>query len=395
MKLDRFGFYAGALLLLFLLFSANRAQASGTFQRTRDGKAIVWNTDQQPGDEADWTGGADDRGYAKGEGTITWYKLDRVITGTNIPTERGHSTMIATYTGTMVNGMFDGTVETIDSNGEKVHATFRNGRRRTDWAPGPASTPAAKGKKAARKSEESIAREAAATPRPTVPPLKSERVAEEKPQAPATTVAQENESARGLAAPPSSMRVPDSVERESVTPVPVATPSPVSTPSPSTSSPPTPAALSSATSPSEAPPSAAPHPANAADDAKAVAALDKKYQGAVKANDASTMDRILAEDFVLVNGRGKVSTKADLIKAAREKRTTYERQDEEEGSQKVRVWGDTAVVTALLNIKGTESGIPVDYQLWFSDTYVRVPGGGWRYVFGQASRPMLKAESAK
>jgi len=115
----------------------------------------------------------------------------------------------------------------------------------------------------------------------------------------------------------------------------------------------------------------------------------------VKANDASAMDRILAEDFVLVNGRGKVSTKADLIKAAREKRTTYERQEEEEGSQKVRVWGDTAVVTALLNIKGTESGIPVDYQLWFSDTYVRVPGGGWRYVFGQASRPMLKAESAK
>jgi ketosteroid isomerase-like protein len=123
--------------------------------------------------------------------------------------------------------------------------------------------------------------------------------------------------------------------------------------------------------------------------------LDKQYQAAVKANDAAAMERILAEDFVLVNGRGKVSTKADLIKAAREKRTTYEHQEEEEGSQKVRVWGDTAVVTALLSIKGTESGIPVDYQVWFSDTYVRLPGGGWRYVFGQASRPLLKAEGAK
>jgi ketosteroid isomerase-like protein len=122
--------------------------------------------------------------------------------------------------------------------------------------------------------------------------------------------------------------------------------------------------------------------------------LDKQYQAAVKANEVATMDRILAEDFVLVNGRGRVSTKADLIKAAREKTTTYEQQDEEEGSQKVRVWGDTAVVTALLSIKGTESGIPVDYQLWFSDTYARVPGGGWRYVFGQASRPLLKAEGA-
>jgi ketosteroid isomerase-like protein len=389
MKSDRLSFYAG-ILFLFLLLAANRAQAGGTFQRTKDGKAIVWNPDQQPGDEAEWSGGADDRGYAKGEGTIIWYKLDRVISGTNIPTERGHSTVIATYTGIMVNGMFDGTVETIDSKGEKVHATFRKGRRKTDWTPGPASTPATKGKKAARKSEESTPREAAATPRATVPPLKSERVAAPETPAPVTTLGQENESARGLAAPPSSIHVPDPVERESVTPA------PVSTPLPSPSSTPTPPPPSPAAPPSEAPPSsAAPHPANAADDAKAVAALDKQYQAAVKANDATRMDRILAEDFVLVNGRGKVSTKADLLKAAREKRTTYERQEEEEGSQKVRVWGDTAVVTALLNIKGTESGIPVDYQLWFSDTYVRVPGGGWRYVFGQASRPMLKAESAK
>jgi ketosteroid isomerase-like protein len=87
------------------------------------------------------------------------------------------------------------------------------------------------------------------------------------------------------------------------------------------------------------------------EDAKAVAALDTKYQAAVKINDAATMDQILADDFVLVNGRGKVFSKADLIESARKKEVTYERQDEEPGSQKVRVWGDTAVVTALLWIK--------------------------------------------
>src|SRR2546421_1869747 len=40
------------------------------------------------------------------------------------------------------------------------------------------------------------------------------------------------------------------------------------------------------------------------EDAKAVAALDTKYQAAVKANDAATMDQILADDFVLVIGGG-------------------------------------------------------------------------------------------
>jgi ketosteroid isomerase-like protein len=125
------------------------------------------------------------------------------------------------------------------------------------------------------------------------------------------------------------------------------------------------------------------------EDAKAVAALDTKYQAAVKVNDAATMDQILADDFVLVNGRGKVSTKADLIESAQKKEIIYERQDEEPGSQKVRVWGDTAVVTALLWIKAVQAGKPIDYRLWFSDTYVRTPTG-WRYVFGQASLPLPK-----
>jgi uncharacterized protein (TIGR02246 family) len=128
------------------------------------------------------------------------------------------------------------------------------------------------------------------------------------------------------------------------------------------------------------------------EDAKTVAALDTKYQAAVKANDATTMDQILADDFVLVTGRGKVFSKADLIESARKKEVTYERQDEEPGTQKVRVWGDTAVVTALLWIKSVQGGKPADYKLWFSDTYVRTPTG-WRYVFGQASLPLPKSES--
>jgi len=122
------------------------------------------------------------------------------------------------------------------------------------------------------------------------------------------------------------------------------------------------------------------------DAASAVAALDTQYQAAVKANDAATMDRILADDFVLVTGRGKAFTKADLLNEARQKSRVYAHQEELE--QKVRVWGDTAVVTALLWIQAKESdGKTSDYKLWFSDTYVKTPGG-WKYVFGQASIPL-------
>ena len=123
--------------------------------------------------------------------------------------------------------------------------------------------------------------------------------------------------------------------------------------------------------------------ATASDDRGVVAALDTQYQAAVKSNDGATMSRILADDFVLVVGRGTVFTKTDLLKNAENKDDVYEHQ--EDTLQAVRQWGNTAVVTALLWLKGkTKAGEPFDYKLWFSDTYVRTPAG-WKYVFGQAS----------
>ena len=117
--------------------------------------------------------------------------------------------------------------------------------------------------------------------------------------------------------------------------------------------------------------------------------LEREWLDAYEQHDGVAMDRILADDFALVTGRGKSFTKADLLKEARSGSTVYEHQEDTE--QTVRVWGDAAVVTALLWAKGTEDGKPFDYKLWFSDAYVRTPVG-WRYVFGQASLPLPKAE---
>jgi uncharacterized protein (TIGR02246 family) len=123
--------------------------------------------------------------------------------------------------------------------------------------------------------------------------------------------------------------------------------------------------------------------ASAEDDRKTVAALDKEYQAAVKRNDAATMAGILADDFVLVTGSGKNFTKQDMLEDAR-RGDIYEHNEEE--VQTVRVWGDTAVVTARLWEKYTSNGKSYDHKFWFSDTYVRTPAG-WKYVFGQSSTP--------
>ena len=124
-------------------------------------------------------------------------------------------------------------------------------------------------------------------------------------------------------------------------------------------------------------------------DEHAVAALDTAFQAATKVNDVAGIDSILVPDYVLVLGDGRTQTKADLLDDARQKTIVYEHQ--EDANRTVRVWGNTAVVTALLWGKGTtKSGKSFDKHVWFSDTYVRT-ASGWRYVFGQVSLPLPDA----
>jgi ketosteroid isomerase-like protein len=128
-------------------------------------------------------------------------------------------------------------------------------------------------------------------------------------------------------------------------------------------------------------------PGNSTADEELISALDLEFQRAVKVNDARTIDRILHDQYFLVLGNGTVVTRQELIEEAQSRRVEYEVQDEVPGTQMVRIWDDTATVTAKLKIKGRRDGQAFDRTLWFSDTYVRT-AEGWKYAFAQASLPL-------
>jgi ketosteroid isomerase-like protein len=98
---------------------------------------------------------------------------------------------------------------------------------------------------------------------------------------------------------------------------------------------------------------------NTTTDAEMIAALDIEYQAAVKDNDAATMARLLANGFALIVGNSTVYDKNDLLREAREEVCLYEQQDAT--NRTVRCWGDTAVVTALLWVKGMR-GRAIQFQ---------------------------------
>lgn len=117
-----------------------------------------------------------------------------------------------------------------------------------------------------------------------------------------------------------------------------------------------------------------------------VAALDTAFQAATGRKDAATIGRLLPDDYILITSKGQVETKAGLLTEARDPNTVYTHQ--EDSQQTVRIWGDTAVITALLWAAGTEDGKPFEYRVWFSDIYLCTPKG-WRYTFGQAGARVL------
>ena len=122
--------------------------------------------------------------------------------------------------------------------------------------------------------------------------------------------------------------------------------------------------------------------ASAEEDRNVVAKLDRQFQSAVKSNNAEVMANILHEQMVLILSDGRISTREEQLSEARSRTYSYEIQDEDPGTQTVRVFGDSAVVTAHLRIKGSSGKDSFDRHVWFSDTYVCTPRG-WRYFVGQ------------
>ena len=101
------------------------------------------------------------------------------------------------------------------------------------------------------------------------------------------------------------------------------------------------------------------------------------------------MARLLADDFVLVTGSGKTYNKADLLQEARSGHMVYEHQEDTE--QTVRVWGDTAVITAVLWRKRGQTRVSPSTKNGVVQRYLCSNAQGWRYVFGQSSLPLPKA----
>jgi hypothetical protein len=123
----RFLIFCSALLVM-----VRGALADGAYQRTKDGKTLIWNSNPKPGDIATWSGRRDAEGYASGFGTLSWYSAAN-ISADNKPVLYGR------YFGNMVRGKWHSQVN-AHARGKTAHAAFVDGNRISGWIPGAAPT---------------------------------------------------------------------------------------------------------------------------------------------------------------------------------------------------------------------------------------------------------------
>ncbi len=110
--------------------------------------------------------------------------------------------------------------------------------------------------------------------------------------------------------------------------------------------------------------------------------MERQSKEASLRRDSEFSLRTLAEDYVAITPLGQVTTKKETISARRSGQLRYEAMNITD--MVVRVYGDTAVVTARADVKGHQLGEDFSGPYRYTRVWVR-HNGQWQTVSYQAT----------
>jgi hypothetical protein len=116
-------------------------------------------------------------------------------------------------------------------------------------------------------------------------------------------------------------------------------------------------------------------------DEKSVIAAEKQRFEAQISKNYTVLDQVLANDLVYTHSNGNTDTKQSYIQSIRDGKSKYDAINVEE--QKVRVYGNTAIINGICMIKALNNGETINTHLKYTDVYVR-NGKQWQMVTWQS-----------
>ena len=124
--------------------------------------------------------------------------------------------------------------------------------------------------------------------------------------------------------------------------------------------------------------------ANAADLPADLAKAVKDYDEAQIHGDKAELQRLVADDYTLVNSSGRIQSKAELI--ADYTAPGYKIEPFEILQPVEKVWSDGAVMGGVVDLRGTDGGKPFAVKLRFADIWAK-RNGKWQVIYTHVSRP--------
>jgi ketosteroid isomerase-like protein len=116
---------------------------------------------------------------------------------------------------------------------------------------------------------------------------------------------------------------------------------------------------------------------------KEIEGLELDWREAQLTNNVSAVDRLLADDYLGISSNGTLETKADEL--ARRRSGTLHITRLELSDIKVRIYGDTAVVTSRADLVGKSGDRDISGRYRYTRVYSN-RDGQWRIVSFEASR---------
>ena len=123
--------------------------------------------------------------------------------------------------------------------------------------------------------------------------------------------------------------------------------------------------------------------ARAQSDEEQLKKLETDRAAAAVKGDVATLEKQTADDYTFINLYGQMSDKSQMVTAFKTGQTKLT--SDEVSDMKVRVYGNTAVITGKVDVAGTMAGKDTKARLMFTRVYVK-KGGQWQSVAFQQTR---------
>jgi ketosteroid isomerase-like protein len=116
---------------------------------------------------------------------------------------------------------------------------------------------------------------------------------------------------------------------------------------------------------------------------KEIEALEQQWRQAIVTNNVTEMGRLLADDYIGITSNGTIETKPEAVDQQRAGTIRITKLDVSD--MKIRVYGDTAVVTSRADLAGTNGATDISGEYRYTRVY-NLRLGQWKIVSFEASR---------